>query len=75
VNAAGLELTLHCLEAPAEVRWKRVESRNQERGQTFSIAVTRDMFDFVEQMWEPPDEAELRAHRGERVDACLPFER
>jgi predicted kinase len=72
-NAAGLELSLHCLEAPAELRWKRVESRNQQRGQTFAMEVSREMFDFVEQMWEPPDEAELRAHHGQRVDASLPF--
>ena len=73
VNAAGLELKLHCLEAPAELRWQRVEARNQQRGQTFAITVTRDMFDFVEQMWEPPDATELRAHHGERVDASRPF--
>jgi predicted kinase len=74
VKAAGLQLSLHCLEAPAELRWQRVEARNQERGPTYAMAVTRDMFDFVEGMWEPPDEAELRAHGGERVDASRPFE-
>jgi predicted kinase len=73
VDAAGLTLSLHCLEAPAELRWQRVESRNQARGQTFAMTVTRDMFDFVEQMWEPPDERELRARHGERVDASRPF--
>jgi predicted kinase len=67
-RAAGLGLKLHALDAPASLRWERVEARNQSRGETFSLQVTRDMFDFVEQMWEAPDEQELREHAGERVD-------
>jgi predicted kinase len=70
--AAGLQVKLHCLEAPPALRWQRVEARNRERGETFALQVTREMFDFVEQMWEPPDEAELAAHEGERVDTSRP---
>jgi len=69
---AGLQLKLHCLDAPRELRWQRVEARNVERGATFAMAVTREMFDFVEQMWEPPDAVELDAHEGVRVDTSLP---
>ena len=58
VEAAGYDCQLHVLEAPRELRWQRVEQRNRERGDTYSLEVTRDMFDFVETMWEPPDEAE-----------------
>jgi predicted kinase len=73
IAAAGLKLALHVVEAPADVRWQRVEARNRERGPTFALEVTRGMFDFVEDMWEPPDDEELRAHAGERVDtAALP---
>jgi predicted kinase len=68
VRADGLNLKLHVLDAPASLRWERVEARNQSRGETFSLQVTRDMFDFVEQMWEAPDARELREHAGERVD-------
>jgi predicted kinase len=68
IAAAGLNLALHVVEAPADVRWQRVEARNRDRGATFSLDVTRGMFDFVEGMWEPPDDEELRAHAGERVD-------
>jgi hypothetical protein len=25
-----------------------------ERGPTFSVAVSREMFDFIERLWEPP---------------------
>jgi predicted kinase len=70
-RAEGLRLKLHALDAPASLRWDRVEARNQSRGETFSLQVTRDMFDFVEQMWEAPDEHELREHAGERVDTSV----
>ncbi len=69
VSRAGLRLQLHVVDAPAELRWQRVQQRNEQRGDTFALEVTREMFDFVESMWEPPDEAELRAHQGERIDA------
>ena len=70
-RAANLRVQLHALDAPAAVRWQRVEARNRTRGDTFALEVTRDMFDFVEQMWEPPDERELREHDGERVDTSV----
>jgi len=69
---AGLSLQLYVVDAPAEVRWHRVEARNRERGPTFALDVTREMFDFVEQMWEPPSDEELRAHGGQRVDTSAP---
>jgi len=63
-SSAAFDVHLHVLNAPAEERWRRVEGRNAERGQTYQLQfdVTRDMFDFVELMWEPPGEAEMRAY-------------
>jgi hypothetical protein len=29
------------------------------------------MFDFVEQVWEPPSDSELLEHDGERVDTSV----
>lgn len=71
-RAAQLRVQLHVLEAPAALRWQRVEARNSARGATFAMEVTREMFDFVEQMWEPPSERELLEHDGERVDTSTP---
>jgi len=51
---AGLEAQIHVADAPAEERWRRVEARNRDRGETFRLEVTREMFDFMEGMWEPP---------------------
>lgn len=64
---AGLTLKLYALQAPAGVRWERVVARNRERGPTFTLNVTREMFDFVESLWEPPDATELAAQNGERI--------
>ncbi|MGJ4950344.1 AAA family ATPase [Bradyrhizobium sp. HKCCYLS20291] len=61
---SGFDVTLHFLDVPADERWRRVSSRNATRGETFSLTVTRPMFDFIESIWEPPTAAEMSAHRG-----------
>jgi predicted kinase len=56
---AGIDVSLHFLDVPAEVRWERVQQRNAEKGATFSLEVNQDMFDFVEGMREAPTKDEL----------------
>jgi len=67
VVAAGHQVALRVVDAAPEVRWLRVEQRNQQQGETFSFQVTREMFDFVETMWEAPDDAELARCLGTRT--------
>jgi predicted kinase len=43
IARAGLKLALHVVEAPAHVRWQRVEARNRERGATFAGGDARDV--------------------------------
>jgi predicted kinase len=66
---AGFSGQLHVLDVPVAERWRRVQSRNAEKGETHQLqfAVTREMFDFVETLWEPPDEREMAACDGIRV--------
>ena len=68
--AAGLSVRLHLLDVPLEERWRRVQARNIGKGETHQLqfAVTRDMFDFVESLWEPPGEAEMTTCDGIRVN-------
>jgi predicted kinase len=63
---ASLPVTVHFLDVPAEERWSRVRLRNCGRGETYQLPfdVTREMFDFVESIWEPPSFAELAALGG-----------
>lgn len=51
---AGYPVRLHFLDVDAATRWTRVEVRNAQQGETFSLIVTREMFDFVESIFEAP---------------------
>jgi predicted kinase len=66
---AGLAVRLHFLDVPADERWRRVEARNAKKGETHQLgfAVTREMFDFVESLWEPPGPGEMAALDGVHV--------
>ena len=58
----GAAIRVQLLDAPPDVRWERVQRRNETRGETFSMAVSRQVFDVASAMWEPPDEDEIREH-------------
>ena len=66
---AGLSVQLHFIDVPAEERWRRVEARNARKGKTYQLGfdVTREMFDFVEGVWQPPTDAEMLAYNGIRT--------
>ncbi len=64
VVAAGCAPSLHVLDIDPAERWRRVEARNAEKGETFRLAVTRPMFDFVERLWQPPSPEEMAALNG-----------
>ncbi len=65
--AEDVALRLHLIDLPAHIRWSRVERRNAERGATFAITVTREMFDGVEARWQVPDAREFARLNGVRV--------
>lgn len=65
---AGLGVRLHLLDLPAEERWRRVQARNAGAGATRHLAfpISREMFDYVEGLWEPPTTEEMIAFDGVR---------
>lgn len=67
--AAGIAVRLHFLDVDATERWRRVEQRNEQQGETFRVKVTRPMFDFIETIWQPPTPEEMSAFDGVRVAA------
>lgn len=67
-EAMGHSTALHLLDVPESVRWDRVQNRNAEKGDTFALEVTRDMFDFMNRIWQAPSDAELHAHRGVLIE-------
>jgi predicted kinase len=59
-DQAGLKLAVYVLDAPREVRRERVLRRNGERGETFAMEVPLAFFELASDLWEPPDDDELR---------------
>ena len=50
---------LHYLDVAPDVRWKRVQKRNEQKGETYSLEVTKEMFDFCEDLFEELGQDEL----------------
>lgn len=67
--SAGVGVRLHFLDIDATERWRRVEQRNEQQGETFRVKVTRPMFDFIETIWQPPTDDEMSALDGVRIAA------
>lgn len=57
--AENVPVRLHYLTAPQYVRRERVVHRNTHKPPTFAIEVTPEMFNFMEDWFEPPLDAEL----------------
>ena len=63
----GFSIQLHFRDVPTDIRWQRVQKRNAEQAETFQFEVTRDMFDFIESLWEAPDDEEMTRLNGKRI--------
>ena len=64
----GIDSELHYLDAPKEIRKKRVEKRNAEKDPgVYAFEVTNMMFNFMEPRFEIPDQGELE--KGCKVSA------
>ncbi len=55
---AGINAQLHYLDVDAAERWRRVCKRNDEQGDTFALIVSREDFDFMENLFEEPEHDE-----------------
>ncbi len=60
---AGLSVHLHVLDVDADERWRRIEARNATPADAdrLPFAISREMFDYVETMWQVPSDEEKRA--------------
>lgn len=59
IRTSGFSVKLHVLDVDASVRWERVQARNTDLGKTFSMEITRNMFDYIEGIWERPSRKEV----------------
>ena len=60
VDAQAYDMTVYVLDAPREVRRRRVRARNKQKGGTFSMEVPDRVFEMASDLWEPPDAGECR---------------
>lgn len=60
----GFSVQLHFVDVPTRLRWERVQKRNREQAETFQFEVTREMFDFIESIWEAPSGEEMARMSG-----------
>jgi len=63
-SALGESVVLYFVDVESDIRWERVQKRNAEKGATFAIEVTREMFEFMEGIWEAPVKDELSLPNG-----------
>ena len=55
--------SMHFLDVPKAIRYKRVMQRNTEQGATFEFKVSETDFDFMESWFERPTQGELENTR------------
>lgn len=55
----NIEIQLHYLDVTKEIRWQRVQKRNQEKGITYEFDVSVEDFNFMETWFEQPSDEEL----------------
>jgi hypothetical protein len=60
IDDAKCDFTLYVVDAPRDVRRARVQQRNRERGETFSVEVPPEFFELASDLWEAPGEEECR---------------
>lgn len=72
LDVEGYELTVYVVDAPRALRRERVQKRNQERGETFSMEVPPHIFELASDMWEPPEEDECRTRDVRFMTATAP---
>ncbi len=72
VDAAALDLVVHVVDAPREVRRARVQHRNERQGPTFSMVVPPEIFELASDMWEPVTADECDGRDVRFIDTSTP---
>ena len=64
LDAKKLAYLVHVLETPREERRRRVSKRNVEKGETFAMHVSDDVFAVASELWEPVGAVERQGREG-----------
>lgn len=58
IKESGHEVRVYVLDGPREERKERVRKRNLNKGSTFSMEVSDEIFEIASDMWEEPNDIE-----------------
>ena len=53
-----VEVEIHHIDVDPKERWRRVQERNSKKGDTYAMQVTKEMFDYIEGIFEEFTEIE-----------------
>jgi predicted kinase len=58
IDEMAYDHIVYVVDADRDIRRERVLNRNKEQGETFSVDVPLDFFEFASDLWEAPDDSE-----------------
>lgn len=68
MDGASIRFTVYFLNAARDVRAKRVQNRNQDKGPTFSMHVSDQVFAMASDMWQAPGTVETNGRDVRWID-------
>jgi predicted kinase len=67
VDIEDRALRIYLLDAPKDVRWARVQKRNEEQAGTYRMAVNEQIFEMANGAWEAPSSQEIQERQIETL--------
>lgn len=67
VDGTDYHLQVYFVDTPLAVRRQRVRERNEQKGDTYRMEVTDEIFDLANSFWQEPTDRELRERNVEIV--------
>lgn len=67
VDMEDRALRIYLLDVPRDVRWARVQKRNQEQAGTYRMAVNEQIFEMANRAWEAPSLQEIEERQIETL--------
>jgi len=67
VDGTDYPLQVYFLDTPLEVRRQRVRDRNAQKGDTYKMEVSDEIFEVANGFWQEPDEAESKERNIEII--------
>lgn len=72
VDVTDYDLCVYLLDTPLAQRRQRVRQRNRQKSGTYKMAVSEEIFDLANSVWEDPTEAEYRERNIRIVTTMSP---